>query len=121
MKTDFTDLRVSITRAFTIVFLCCSVISDCFGTFTLDPTFAGGGKLTISFPDSSTGYSSRGLRIFVQPNSRIVVGGSFTNSTGDGQLPGVAFVGLTPGGALDSDFGSGGTVTDWRSDALTNF
>lgn len=121
MKTDFTALRDSITRAFAIAFLICSFISHSFATFTLDPTFAGGGKLTISFPDSSMAYTSRGLRIFVQPNNRILVGGSFTNNTPDGQLTGVALVGLTPGGTLDSNFGNGGVVTDWRPDAFTNF
>jgi uncharacterized delta-60 repeat protein len=92
----------------------------CFAAFTLDGTFAGGGKLTISFPDSTTNYSSGGLRIFVQPGGRILAAGTFTNMTADGQLPGVAVVGLTSGGMLDSTYASGGFHTDWQPSGFTS-
>ncbi|MFN6962953.1 MAG: hypothetical protein ACK4S4_04220 [Pyrinomonadaceae bacterium] len=108
-------------KAATAVFLSVVFLHPCFAAFTLDPTFAGGGKLTIAFPDSSSNYTSQAFRIFVQPNNRILVGGTFTNMSPDGQLSGVAWAGLTPGGALDAGFGSGGLVTDWRSDASTSF
>jgi uncharacterized delta-60 repeat protein len=121
MKAYFTALGNSITRAFTISFLILSFIAHCFATFTLDTTFNGTGKVTISFPDSSTAYRSQAFRVFLQPNNRILVGGSFTNATPDGQLSGVAWAGLTPEGSLDPAFGSGGLVTDWRSDATTSF
>jgi uncharacterized delta-60 repeat protein len=122
MKTRYAALRNSFTRAFTITFLFFSFVSQSFATFTLDPTFSNSsGKLTIAFPDSSTAYSSRGVRIFVQPSGRIVAGGEFTWATPDGQLTGVAMVGLTQAGALDTTYGSGGSVLDWRSDASTSF
>lgn len=75
----------------------------------------------IAFPDSSSGYYSQGLRVFVQPTGRIVAGGVFSQATADGQITGVAMVGLTTGGTLDAGFGNGGIVTDWRSDASTTF
>src|SRR5215203_5211841 len=120
MKTRCAALRDSITRAFIIAFLFFSLVSQTFATFTLDPTFAGGGRLTIAFPDSSTGYSSRGLRIFVQPSGRIVAAGSFTWFTPDGQLPGVAGVGLLTNGTIDPTYGSGGSALDWQSNGFTS-
>ena len=74
------------------------LVSSCFAAFTLDSTF-NGGKVTISFPNSSSNYSSQAFRVFVQPNCRVVLAGSFTNGTADGQLTGVAWVGLTTVGA----------------------
>ena len=110
-----------VLRIIAVTLIYSSFLLPCFATFDLDPTFNGNGKLTISFPDSSTAYRSVAIRVFVQPSNRILVGGSFTNATADGQLSGVAWAGLTPGGALDPSFGSGGTFTDWRSDAFTGF
>ncbi len=105
------------TRASLIAFLYVSFVLPCFAAFTLDSTFAGGGKLTIAFPDSTTNYSSNGLRIFVQPTGRIVAVGSFTRNTPDGQRPGVAVVGLTPGGTLDSSYG---VFQDWQAHGSTS-
>ena len=122
MKSRRSAHRNSFTRAFTITFVLFSFVLQSFATFTLDPTFSNSsGKLTIAFPDSSMGYSSRGVRVFVQPSGRIIAGGEFTWATPDGQLTGVAMVGLTQAGALDTTYGSGGSVLDWRSDASTSF
>jgi uncharacterized delta-60 repeat protein len=111
----------SISRSLVVSLLNFAFVLPVFSAFNLDPAFNGSGKVTISFPDSSSSYTSQALRVFVQPNDRILVGGVFTNLTSDGQLPGVAWAGLSPVGALDPGFGSGGKVTDWRSDALTSF
>jgi uncharacterized delta-60 repeat protein len=121
MTTSRSRFRTAIAKSITASLINLVLLFPVYAAFTLDPTFNGSGKFTISFPDSSSTYSSQAFRVFGQPNNRIVVGGSFTNRTADGALTGVAFVGLTPGGTLDSTFGSGGTYTDWRSDASTNF
>ena len=114
--------RNSVTRSALVTILYVSLAVPCLATFTLDPTFAGGGgKLTLSFPDSTMNYSSQAYRVFVQPSGRILVGGTFTSQTPDGQLPGVVIVGLTSAGIPDGTFGSGGVVLDWRPDALTSF
>lgn len=84
-----------------------------FSATLLDPTFGSGGKVTLEFPDSTTGYQSFGHRIFVQPGGRIVAAGTFTNQGPDGYAPGVAMAGLMPGGALDPAFGSAGTLRIW--------
>ena len=118
MKTRFWNVT---TRVAVSALLCFASLTPCFATFTLDPTFNGGGKVTVSFPDSSSAYTAQALRVFVQPNNRILAGGSFTNSTPDGQLSGVAWAGFTPDGNLDPTFGSGGKFTDWRADAFTSF
>src|SRR5687767_843252 len=103
--------RSSVTSAALVTFLNFSLIIPCFAAFTLDSTFAGGGKLTIAFPDSTTNYSSGGLRIFVQPGGRIVAAGTFTRMTADGQMPGIAVVGLTTSGTLDPAYG---VFQDWQ-------
>ena len=111
----------SIANSVTISFLIFALLLPIHAALTLDTTFNSTGKVTLSFPDSSSNYTAQAFRVFVQPNNRIIVGGSFTNRTADGQLTGVAWAGFTPSGGLDSGFGSGGTITDWRSDALTSF
>lgn len=117
MKIGCFGFKDTIIRIAAIVLLL-AVCLPCFATFTLDPTFGGGGKVLISFPDSSANYSSAALRVFVQPSGRIVVGGVFTRATPDGQLSGVAIVGLDSGGLTDPTFAP---TLDWRSDASTNF
>jgi uncharacterized delta-60 repeat protein len=77
-----------------------------------------GGRLTISFADSTMNYSSNGLRVFVQPPGRILAAGGFTNNGPDGQFPGIAWVGLTPAGGIDPDFGPGGAVLVWDPHVL---
>ncbi|MEP7147255.1 MAG: hypothetical protein ABI857_00020 [Acidobacteriota bacterium] len=121
ITTRRSRLRSAITKSITISLLNFVWLLPVHAAFNLDPTFNGSGKVTVSFPDSSTTYRSQAFRVFLQPNNRILVVGSFSNISPDGQLPGVAWAGLTPSGALDSGFGSGGTHTDWRSDARTNF
>src|SRR5687767_5576065 len=118
MKTAF---GIATTRAAASALVCIIFFTPCFAAFAPDPTFFGGGRVTISFPDSGTNYTSQALRVFVQPSGRILVGGTFTNQTPDGQLSGVAVVGLTSAGMLDSGFGFGGSVLDWRSDGSTSF
>jgi uncharacterized delta-60 repeat protein len=100
-----------------LIFTCSLSITPSLAAFTLDNTFGGGGRLTISFPDTTTNYSSNGLRIFVQTSGRIIAGGTFTRFTSDGQLPGVAIVGLTSGGTLDGTYT---TTQDWRPDGFTS-
>src|SRR5687768_10877553 len=85
-----------------IVLLCSQPI---FPAITLDPKFGPGGKILVSFPDTTITYTAFGQRIFVQPSGRIIAGGMFTNSGPDGQTPGVAFVGLTPTGGVDTGYG----------------
>jgi uncharacterized delta-60 repeat protein len=88
---------------------------------SLDPTFATGGKFTMSFPDSTMFYRSSGYRVYVQPSNRIVAGGSFSNIGPDGYAPGVALLGLTPGGTVDSSYASQGSFKDWNAIAFTSF
>jgi uncharacterized delta-60 repeat protein len=88
---------------------------------SLDPNFGTGGKFIVSFPDSSPSYRSVGLRLYVQPSSRIVAGGSFTNIGPDGYVPGVALLGLTSNGTMDTTYGSQGTFKDWQASAITSF
>ncbi len=109
--------KLTLTRAAMAFVLCLSLLLPCFATLTLDPTFGVGGKATVSFPDTSTSYFSGALRVFVQPTGRIVVGGYYSNA----QRVGAALVGLGPNGLVDTSFGAGGTVFDWRSDANTSF
>lgn len=112
----FFGFGIGFKRAAAIVFLYLSLVLPCFATFTLDPTFGNGGKVTHSFADSSTSYSSRALRVFVQSGGRILVGGHFTNPGLDMQRYGVGLVGFTPGGAVDTTFSQ---VRSWRADADT--
>lgn len=100
------------------ILLCSSAV---FPAFQLDSSFGAGGKLTISFQDSTTNYSSFGIRVFIQPSNRILAGGMFSNNGPDGQMPGVAFVGLTPGGTLDTTFGNSGVVLDFDPISFTSF
>ncbi|MFN0140216.1 MAG: hypothetical protein ACKVQW_09040 [Pyrinomonadaceae bacterium] len=111
-------LKYRLTKAATAVFLGLFCILPCFATFTLDPTFDGDGKITHSIPDSTTNYSSGALRVFIQPNGRIVVGGFYTNLGWSGfSASGVAFVGFTPNGLGDPTFSQSHL---WQPDGNTN-
>ena len=107
------------------IFLALLVLVLCsqpgFAALTLDPTFGDGGKVTIDFPDTSTNYTSSGMRIFSQSGGRIVGGGMFTNRGPDGQFPGVGFAGFLTTGALDTTYGNQGTIRDWDPISLTSF
>jgi len=73
---------------------------------TLDPAFGTGGTTTVDFfggGDEATGVA-------VQPDGKIVAGGSAQTSSGDD----FAAVRLTSAGSLDASFGSGG-----RANAFT--
>ncbi len=109
--------RNSVTRAALVTFFSVSLLLPCFASFALDGTFGGGGKVTIAFPDSTTNYSSSGLRIFIQPGGRIVALGTFTNGTPDGQMSGIAGVGLTTAGTPDFSYA---TTFDWQSHGSTS-
>jgi len=113
MKKNVIQLLFSVLLSF-------AVLGPAFAG-SLDPNFGTGGKFTISFPDSSPSYRSVGLRLYVQPGNRIVGGGSFTNIGPDGFVPGVALVGLTPDGTVDTTYGSQGTFKDWFAGAVTSF
>ncbi|MBK7382164.1 MAG: T9SS type A sorting domain-containing protein [Flavobacteriales bacterium] len=73
----------------------------------LDLTFSGDGIATIHFPPAG---SDLGVCIAVQPDGRIVVGGSTQQQTGVGGIA-MALVRLMPDGSLDNSFGTGGRVT----------
>lgn len=97
-------------------------MNQVFATLGLDTTFGTAGKVTIGFPDStSTNYTAFGQRIFVQPEGRIVAGGSFTNRGPDGQATGVAFAGLLTSGGIDTTYANNGRITDWDPIAVTSF
>ncbi len=100
-------------RASLLILLTLLFCSTAFSAVALDPSFGGGGRVTIGFPDSTTNYSATGFRIFVQPSGRIIAAGQFTNMGPDGQAPGVAMAGLMPGGGIDTSYGLGGTVRFW--------
>ena len=86
---------------------------------TLDPTFGTGGKVTVDFPFSSQPtYDSYGNYIFIQPSGRIVAVGTHRQQGAKGMATGVAMAGLTPTGALDSTFASGGKALDWQAGTL---
>jgi len=110
-------MKAQVWRASVLVLLFLLCIVPCSATFTLDPTFAGGGRLTIAFPDSSTGYSSTGRRVFVQPSGRILAAGTFTWGTPDGQMLGVTTAGLTTGGVVDQSFSP---TFAWQSNGFTS-
>lgn len=117
MTTNRSGLRSSISKSITISLVAFLLLLPVHAAYNLDLTFGGGGRLTVSFPDSTTNYTAAGLRIFSQSTGRIVAVGSFTNTTPDGQLPGIAVVGLTPGGALDPTYNS---VFDWQGNGFTS-
>lgn len=114
MKYLDSRLRFRFNRTATSLFLCLSLVIPCFATFTLDPTFGSGGKVTLAFPDASNAYSSNAYRVFIQPGGRILVAGKFVNRGEQMQMDGVAMVGFTPGGAVDDTFSQ---VREWRPDA----
>lgn len=88
---------------------------------SLDTTFGTGGKVTLTFPDSTNSYRSNGTRIFYQSATRIVAGGVFANMGPDGQATGVALAGFNSSGVIDGTFGSGGITKDWNPVAFTGF
>jgi uncharacterized delta-60 repeat protein len=82
---------------------------------TLDPMFGTGGKVTVDFPFSSqSNYSSYGYYTFTQPSGRIVGAGIHYQQGPDGLAPGVALVGLTGGGVVDTNY-NGGKTLDWEA------
>jgi len=111
----------ALIRGCLFLFLFLFYWSAAYPATALDPAFGGGGRVTVSFPDSSTNYSAAGLRIFVQPSGRIIAAGQFTNQGPDGQAPGVILAGLVPGGAIDTAYGLGGTVRFWDPVTFTGF
>lgn len=113
-------MKKALIRLLFSVLLSFAVLSSAFAG-SLDPNFGTGGKFTISFPDNTTFYRSIGYRVYVQPGNRIVAGGSFTILGPDGYVPGVALVGLTPNGTVDTTYASQGTFKDWNDFAFTGF
>lgn len=113
-------MKKAFFQFFSSILLSFAVLGSAFPG-SLDPNFGAGGKLTFSFPDSSPSYRSVGLRVYVQPSSRIVVGGSLTNIGPDGYVPGVALIGLTPNGTVDPTYASQGTFKDWTPAAIISF
>jgi uncharacterized delta-60 repeat protein len=79
-----------------------------------DSSFGSGGKFMTSFADTGQ-PSSSGRRVFLQPSGRIVVAGSHQQQGATGTSIGFALAGLTPGGLLDTNFGTGGKVVSWNA------
>lgn len=117
MKVGVALLSNSILKATGMAFLYTALLVPCHASFSLDGTFGNGGRVTMAFPDSSAFYSSSGFRIFVQPGGRIIAAGSFTRAAPDGQLPGIAVVGLTASGAPDPTYAP---VMDWQSNGFSS-
>lgn len=70
---------------------------------TLDTTFSGDGKLTVSFGPSNGG----GGGIAIRSDAKIVIGGWMVNSHGDSDF---AVYRLNPNGTLDTTFSGDGKV-----------
>jgi uncharacterized delta-60 repeat protein len=81
-----------------------------------DLAFGSSGRFLATFGDTGQ-PSSSGSNIYVQPSGRIVVLGRHQQQGGNGRVNGIAMVGLTFAGVLDSGFGSSGKVLQWSSDA----
>ncbi|MEO8590002.1 MAG: hypothetical protein ABI432_11565 [Flavobacteriales bacterium] len=86
---------------FAVVF---AAVASAQGSGELDLTFSGDGIVTTDFPTNNNDY---GTCIVVQPNGRIVVGGSSSSSNGAA----LALARFMSDGALDISFGTGGFVT----------
>ena len=67
---------------------------------SLDSTFDGGGKATITWP-----FGAAATAVALTDSGKIVVGGQHWRETGGSEL---AVVRLNANGSLDSEFGSGG-------------
>jgi uncharacterized delta-60 repeat protein len=77
---------------------------------SLDPSFGTGGKVRTDFASSS---DDRAFALALQPDGKIVVGGSSTAGGGSADL---ALARYNANGSLDASFGSGGKVlTDFGS------
>ncbi|HUR97671.1 MAG TPA: hypothetical protein VMZ26_06325 [Pyrinomonadaceae bacterium] len=100
-------------RAFSFVISLCLLASTC-AAIALDTTFGSGGKFTTTFSDTGDPHSTAS-RVFVQPSGRIVVVGRHQQQGSDGRVSGIALVGLTTSGSLDTNFGTGGKVLIWNS------
>lgn len=78
-----------------------------------DGTFGTGGMFMTTFSDAGQPSSSSGVRTFIQPSGRIVIVGYHTQQGTSGRTNGLALVGLTASGVLDTSFGSAGKVLLW--------
>lgn len=94
--------------------LCVSILASSSFALGLDATFGGGGKFMTVFSDTGD-PSTSASRVFVQPSGRIVVVGRHQQQGADGRVTGIAIAGLTIGGVLDTNFGTGGKVLIWNS------
>src|SRR3954447_26178367 len=76
-----------------------------------DPTFGQGGAVRTDF-----GKQERGAAVLLQPDGKIVVGGS----TGSGSVYDFALARYLPDGTPDPSFGAGGrVVTNFGAEAAT--
>lgn len=73
---------------------------------TLDTTFSGDGWELIEFGGAS--YDDQAVAVAIQPDGRIVVGGSSRSNTDF--YTDIALTRLNPDGTLDASFGQGGKV-----------
>lgn len=96
---------------------------------TLDTTFGGDGKVTTSFHSRLCGGSNESYGLAIQPDGKIVEGGSAGCAASIGGLPHPrwALARYRPNGRLDPTFGRGGRVVsiflaeegaDWMSGGI---
>lgn len=71
---------------------------------SLDTGFGSNGFMSVT----PSGFSARAFGIGVQPSGRIIVAGDA--DTGTDSFEDVALLGFTPGGAVDTSFGTNGAV-----------
>jgi uncharacterized delta-60 repeat protein len=77
---------------------------------TLDSTFGTGGKVTTNFVGVQPGgVSNPAEAVLIQPDGKILVGGSASESPRTGTK--TALARYNPNGTLDTSFGTGGTVS----------
>lgn len=72
----------------------------------LDTTFGSGGTV-----DTAIGTTAYATDVAVQPDAKIVAGGTSSVATGNGYLSSFALARYQPDGRLDAGFGAGGVAT----------
>jgi hypothetical protein len=78
---------------------------------TLDPTFDGDGKRTLSVASGSKADFGMDIAVLPDGHLRVLARSDVSPSTTTVQNFDVAIVGLKPDGTLDTEFGTGGKVT----------
>ena len=88
------------------------ILAQTVAAIGFDPTFGTNGTVLTSF--SATGQpSSGGSQVFIQPSGRIVIVGTHSQQGTSSRTNGIAIVGLTSAGIVDTSFGSNGKILSW--------